>query len=621
MHLNTHLLKYDPVGARSRFLAPVLALIAAVALASCGGGSSTPPVPVAVAVAVAVSPAAGSVQSGSTQQFQATVTGTSNTAVTWSIDGVSGGNATAGMISAAGMYAAPSLTGQHTVTATSAADTSKSGSAAITVAADIAINFNGRSGGAVIPPGLFGSSLGSLSDVSEMETLVSAGMSGTRFYANVPSVFATATPNWMFVDSALDKAQTASMKVTLMIAYTPAWLQPASLPCTDPNAHPYNAAPTDNTAYASIAAQYVAHIDQKYPGLVEYYEIWNEPDSASQFCGLNPGDSTSPQTRLSEYTALYTAAATAMKAQAATDSVSIQVGGPALSNYVQSSAWITQLLTLAKGGTPLDFVSYHQYPSGNDVSHTMTWDGAGGTVSLYTRTIDPTSGFGPVYQNLAKSISTAGLTTPILMDEYSDNWDFSNDCCKNSPTYAPVWNTMVFSLVMNSVYNGAQPIHRLGYYAASNQPFCLLGDTVDLPLGCGTTGPQNPYPQFRAYELLASPNFLGLQANGGNLANSVANASGMKSAGLVTSAFYTQGLDAVVLVNPLATPITNAVLELGNHGLINPIATQYLLNASTYSPTTPVIGTALALTTNGTSVQTTVTLPPFSVLAIKIAAQ
>ena len=42
-----------------------------------------------------------------TQTFTATVTNTPNTAVTWDVNGVAGGNSTVGTISAAGVYSAP----------------------------------------------------------------------------------------------------------------------------------------------------------------------------------------------------------------------------------------------------------------------------------------------------------------------------------------------------------------------------------------------------------------------------------------------------------------------------------------------------------------------------------
>ena len=65
---------------------------------------------------VTVSPTMPSVAIGNAVQFKATVTGLSNTAVTWSAGGVAGGNATAGTISATGLYTAPAaLPGQNPV--------------------------------------------------------------------------------------------------------------------------------------------------------------------------------------------------------------------------------------------------------------------------------------------------------------------------------------------------------------------------------------------------------------------------------------------------------------------------------------------------------------------------
>jgi hypothetical protein len=78
-------------------------------------------------VKVSVSPAGGTVLSKQTQQFTATVSGTSQTGVTWS--------ATAGSVDANGLYTAPAVTAQTsaTVTATSHADSAKSASATVTV--------------------------------------------------------------------------------------------------------------------------------------------------------------------------------------------------------------------------------------------------------------------------------------------------------------------------------------------------------------------------------------------------------------------------------------------------------------------------------------------------------
>ena len=84
---------------------------------------------IASAVTVTVVPASTTLTPGQTQQFFANVSNTSNTAVTWTIS-----PAGVGSVSAAGLYSAPtSITAQQTVTitATSQADSTKSGSAAI----------------------------------------------------------------------------------------------------------------------------------------------------------------------------------------------------------------------------------------------------------------------------------------------------------------------------------------------------------------------------------------------------------------------------------------------------------------------------------------------------------
>lgn len=84
-------------------------------------------------VTVTLSPRRTGVTTGVGLTFTATVTGTANTAVTWSVDGVAGGNSTVGTISAGGVYAPPSTAGTHTVTATSVASPGTSASSSVTV--------------------------------------------------------------------------------------------------------------------------------------------------------------------------------------------------------------------------------------------------------------------------------------------------------------------------------------------------------------------------------------------------------------------------------------------------------------------------------------------------------
>jgi hypothetical protein len=70
---------------------------------------------------------------GGTSQFTATVKNTSNTSVTWSVNGVAGGSSSFGAINPSGLYTAPSIPGSYTVAATSVADTAASAKASVAV--------------------------------------------------------------------------------------------------------------------------------------------------------------------------------------------------------------------------------------------------------------------------------------------------------------------------------------------------------------------------------------------------------------------------------------------------------------------------------------------------------
>jgi hypothetical protein len=85
---------------------------------------------------VTISPKTDRVKIGASVQFTAKVTGTTNTQVKWQVNGVSGGNATIGTVTAAGLYTAPSAVPSQstvTVTAVSSADSTKSASASVTI--------------------------------------------------------------------------------------------------------------------------------------------------------------------------------------------------------------------------------------------------------------------------------------------------------------------------------------------------------------------------------------------------------------------------------------------------------------------------------------------------------
>lgn len=106
--------------------------LACVILNGCGG-DSVPNQP--AAISVSLSPSSATVLIGGSQQFAATISNTPDQSVTWSVNGTPGGNATTGTISSSGLYTPPATVPSTsiTVTATSHADSSKTGTAALSL--------------------------------------------------------------------------------------------------------------------------------------------------------------------------------------------------------------------------------------------------------------------------------------------------------------------------------------------------------------------------------------------------------------------------------------------------------------------------------------------------------
>ena len=136
-----------PDAVRGKALLFLALLTAGACMLGCVGvGAGTvappPPPPTSSSVSVTVTPSSAPVILGNSQTFAATVTNTSDTSVTWSVDSVPGGNAALGTITAAGVYTAPadlpSLANVQ-VTATSQADATKSASAKVAITSDVRI--------------------------------------------------------------------------------------------------------------------------------------------------------------------------------------------------------------------------------------------------------------------------------------------------------------------------------------------------------------------------------------------------------------------------------------------------------------------------------------------------
>lgn len=164
---------------------------ATVTATSATGVSANATVNLTTPVKVTVSPASGSVVSGGTLQLTASVTGTANTAVTWST--------TAGTVSSTGLFTAPNVTAPATaaVTAKSVVDPTA------TAVSQITVNPVGSTSGVT-----FLESGGMLSMEAEHGTIVNrgsqawvprtnfAGFSGSSYLITDPVLNTVIDSNW-----------------------------------------------------------------------------------------------------------------------------------------------------------------------------------------------------------------------------------------------------------------------------------------------------------------------------------------------------------------------------------------------------------------------------------------
>ncbi len=112
----------------------IIPLLSVFFITGCGGGSNSSSNN--EQVVISISPTTATLNGGAQQQFQATITGSSNTGVQWQVNNIAGGNAQFGTITAAGLYTAPNpgdLSIQVTVTAIASANPAKTAGAQVTV--------------------------------------------------------------------------------------------------------------------------------------------------------------------------------------------------------------------------------------------------------------------------------------------------------------------------------------------------------------------------------------------------------------------------------------------------------------------------------------------------------
>lgn len=457
--------------------------------------------------------------------------------------------------------------------------------------------------------------------------LPQASLRLTRFGGFIPSVFpteASATdPSqqvWGDVDSILSVMQQNHLLPIVTLSFSPSWLQPQNQNPPAPNtcltnpdkADPSHVQPTFTLGgqnigpqkWGQLAAQTVAHIDSKFPGLHPLYEIWNEPDGIAYWCEKQ-GDPNAAHERLVGYEALYAAAAPLMKQQAQQDGVQIKVGGPALA-FVEARAttWITSLVNNPNVAPYLDFISYHQY------ANATTWKG------LVSKTQDPKVGYIAEYQLVASIVHSGqqpdAHSTPIYIDEYNGN-PCNPNLCRNDPTYAPVWNALFIADLLNSVSRslsskGTASAVPTGvvYFTWSSTQFCMFG-AINANLDCTANGNAQAYPQYYTYKLLGGANYLNIAGG----AYAVSNASSDKN-GVVVAGFFTQGHDNILIVNTTGNKYTAITVLAQNPGESATSGTLYTLNKAHPNINSQQI--TIQQSSDGASA--TIDIPPYTTLAI-----
>ncbi len=219
----------------------ILTLAAVLGAMGCGGSTSS-------SISITISPTVASVITNRTQLFSGLVSGSSNTAITWTITCATGVTAnTCGSIDATGLYTAPAtiptitsngtttIAPTVTVTGTAQADTTKAATATLTIVTGISINITPTSatvgtsetflfGATVNNPGCNTTSNTTCNNVtwSLSTTLTGIGTIGSNSGVyTAPSTVPSPSTVIVTATSVADTSVTATATVSIVTATTP----------------------------------------------------------------------------------------------------------------------------------------------------------------------------------------------------------------------------------------------------------------------------------------------------------------------------------------------------------------------------------------------------------------
>ena len=225
----------------------VVLMLSACGLPGCGGATGSevippPPPPPTPSITVTVTPTSGTILLGNSQTFAATVTNTTNTSVSWSVNSIPAGSASAGTITADGVYTAPAdLPSPTTVTiaATSQADATKSATAQLTIASDITIGL--APANASVELGATQSIHATLTSAGHPDTAVRWSVSGAACPSacgsvdlsgkyTAPGILPSPTSATLTAQSVADPSKQSSVAVSITSNFTLQVTAPQSVP-------------------------------------------------------------------------------------------------------------------------------------------------------------------------------------------------------------------------------------------------------------------------------------------------------------------------------------------------------------------------------------------------------
>jgi predicted P-loop ATPase/GTPase len=275
-------------------------------------------------VTVSVSPTTATLYAGQTQQYSATVTNASSTAVSWSVS-----PAGAGTISSSGLYTAPaSIASQQTITiiATSQAEPNVSASASATLTPPISVS--------VAPPNAtlyggqtqqFSSSVSNASNTAVNWSLSPVGtgtISASGLYT-APASIATQQTVTITATSQADSTKSATATVIL----TPAVVVSIS--------------PTSSTLYAGQSQQFSASVANTSNTAVN----WSISPAGTGSVSAS-GLYTAPTSITKQQLVTVTATSQANSTKSASANVTVNVPAPVITNITPSTAAPSSQITL-----------------------------------------------------------------------------------------------------------------------------------------------------------------------------------------------------------------------------------------------------------------------------------